>query len=293
MSIGGGAIWTIVAATAAGVAAQAARAAAQDQELADTASDGSPYRPAQWQDAPLVTITVPGNDPASVDVLLVNGSSAALNAGGGESCGSRDPNVPGGFKLSASTGTTQIVEDTIYVFDAVIRTEHQRRIEKTQHPIQTGANVADHAIIEPARVVLEIGMSDAMDSYTPGQWTGDSSKSVNAYQTLVSLRMPQPLTVTTRLNVYTNMILTSVSAPDTVETKFGLKSFPRVRGAIHGHDYQPASQRAAGSDGRNEPGNEAPLPVPASILQQNVTTQTTTVPVAGVLSSNPITGGQG
>ena len=68
-------------------------------------------------------------------------------------------------------------------------------------------------------------MSDAMDSYIAGQWTGDNSKSVNTYQTLVDLaKARQPLTVTTRLNTYTNMVLASVSAPDTVETRFGLRA---------------------------------------------------------------------
>ena len=76
MSNGGGAIWTIVAATAESIAVQAARAAALDQSLVDTASDGSPYRPAQWQDAPLVTVTVPGQATGN------NASATAQSIGG-------------------------------------------------------------------------------------------------------------------------------------------------------------------------------------------------------------------
>jgi hypothetical protein len=287
MSSGGGAIWTIVAATAAGTAAQAARASALDQELSDT-SDG-PYRPAGWQDAPLVTITVPGNDPGIGGAApVVNGSSASLNAGGGQAA-QADPNLPGGFKLSTSQGTSQIVPDQIYVFDAVIRTEHQRRITKTQHPIQTGANVTDHAIIEPARVELEIGMSDAMDSFIPGQWSGDHSKSVNAYLTLKTIAAArQPLTVTTRLDSYTNMVLTGISAGDTVETRFGLKASLVFEELFTGTISSQQVSARPDLTGSTNLGTKSPLPVSSDISRYTHSTLTT-VPNAGVLSSNPVT----
>jgi hypothetical protein len=100
----------------------------------------------------------------------------------------------------------------------------------------------------------------------------------------------QPLTVTTRLNVYSNMLLTSVSAPDTVETKFGLRASIVFEELLTG--TVTSQQVSARSDltGATNLGTKSPLPVPNSILQQNQTTQTTTVPDAGVLSSNPITG---
>ena len=284
----GGAIWTIAAATAESIAVQAARAAALDQSLVDTASDGSPYRPAQWQDAPLVTVTVPGTaaDPVGNAGSGIAPSSQAITLDDGSTV---TPAFVDNSNLHPGTPGTP---DTVYVFDAIIRTEHQQRIEKTQHPIQTGANISDHAFIQPARVVLEIGMSDAMDSYIPGQWTGDNSKSVNTYQTLKGIAAArQPLTVTTRLNVYSNMLLTSVSAPDTVETKFGLRASVVFEELLTG--TVTSQQVSARSDltGATNLGTKSPLPVPNSILQQNQTTQTTTVPDAGVLSSNPITGG--
>jgi hypothetical protein len=286
MSSGGGVIWTIVAATAAGIAAQAARASALDQELSDT-SDG-PYRPAGWQDAPLVTITVPGSAATNnASVGQVGGSDSQLPTDTTPVFGGSP--VAGGFNLKVNAGTHPGTPDTIYVFDAVIRTEHQRRIEKTQHPIQTGANVTDHAIIEPARVELEIGMSDAMDSFTPGQWTGSSSKSVNAYQTLVSIaKARQPLTVTTRLDSYTNMVLTGISAGDTVETRFGLRASLVFEELFTG--TISSQQVSARSDltGSTNLGTKSPLPVSSDISRYTHSTLTT-VPNAGVLSSNPVT----
>jgi hypothetical protein len=284
---GGGAIWSIVAATAIGIAAQAARADALDQELADTSSDGSPYRPQQWQDAPLVTITVPGQGRLLANgSTSASGSSAALNSGGGQ-VAQPDPSVPGGQVIKLEDNSRVITPDTIYVFDAVIRTEHQQRIRKTEQPVQTGANVSDHAFIEPARVVLEIGMSDAMDSYVPGQWTGDNSKSVNAFQQLLKIAKDrQPVTVGTRLNVYTNMMLVDVNSPDTAETRFGLKATIVFEELFTGTiTSQQVSARLDLTDSTSL-GTKVPLPA-SSEISRFTHSSLTTVPNAGVLSSNP------
>jgi hypothetical protein len=293
MSSGGGAIWTIVAATAAGIATQAARAAALDQELADTSSSSGPYRPAAWQGAPLVTITVPGSAPTNnASVGQVGGSDSQLPTDTTPVDGGNA--VAGGFTLAVNAGTHPGTPDTILVFDAVIRTEHQQRIEKTQHPIQTGANISDHAFIQPARVVLEIGMSDAMDSFTPGQWTGNASKSVNTYQTLKALAATrQAVTVTTRLNTYTNMLLTDISAPDTVETRFALRATVVLEELLTGTITSQQVSARPDLTGATSLGAKSALPVPASILQQNVVNQTTTVPNAGRFSSNPVTNASG
>jgi hypothetical protein len=283
---GGGAIWTITAATAAGVAAQAARAAALDQSLANV-SDG-PYRPSSWQDAPLVTITVPGTAATNnASVGQVGGSDSQFPTDTTPVFGGNA--VAGGFNLKVNAGTHPGTSDTIYVFDAVIRTEHQQRITKTEHPVQTGANVADHAIIEAARVVLEIGMSDAMDSFTTGQWTGSHAKSVNAYQTLLSLaKARQPLTVTTRLNVYTNMVLTGISVPDTVETRFALKASVTFEELFTGTITSQQVSSRPDLTGSTNLGTKQALPVSSDISRFTHSTLTT-VPNAGVLSSNPIT----
>ena len=273
---GGGAIWTIAAATAAGTALQAAAAA---PDLGD-AGDG-PYRPAQWQNAPQTTITVPGTASTFSDT----GSSAAINSSGGV------PITGGTFSVGTVEQTTQGTPDTVYVFDSIMQVEHLQRVEKTQHPIQTGANISDHAFNMQARVTLAIGMSDAMDSFTPGQWTGDSSKSVNCYQTLKAILKargaPSPLTITTRLDVYTNMLLIELSAPDSVETQFGLKATAVFEETLTGTVATQQVSSRSDLTGATNLGTKQPLPVPSSITQQNQTTQATTVPDAGVLSSNP------
>ncbi len=276
---GGGAIWTIAASTAAGALVAAARADALDQELANT-SDG-PYRPDLWQSPPVVTLIVP----------TLNGDSTTTGKSGGVTQGPVDNASGVLFTVTSNRHFTPTVQTEVFVFDAVIRTEHQQRIEKTQQPIQNGANVSDHAFIMPARVVLEIGMSDAMDSYTAGQWTGDNSKSVNAYQTLKKIAKDRavngPLTITTRLDTYTNMLMTDISAPDTVDTRFGLRASIVFEELLTG---TIASQQVTSRQdliGSTSLGNKQGLPVPSSIIQQNQVNKLTTVPSAGNFSSNP------
>ena len=140
-----------------------------------------------------------------------------------------DPTVPGGYVLQQ-----QATGPTTYVFDAILDLEHEQRLEKTHHPVQTGADLSSHAYLMPARVTMYIGMSDAMDAYSSGSdptqppyitpFTGNPSKSVSAYQQMISLQSARvPLTVTTRLRTYTNMIVTSVGPREDYKTITGLR----------------------------------------------------------------------
>lgn len=117
-----------------------------------------------------------------------------------------------------------------YFFDAVIREEHTSTLNITEHPVQSGANITDHAYIEPARLVMEIGMSDVMDALYPGQFEDAYTKSVSAYRTLLELQKSRmPLTVLTRLYLYQNMLIESLSAPDDYKTLYGLRCTVTLR----------------------------------------------------------------
>lgn len=114
---------------------------------------------------------------------------------------------------------------TDYVFDAVIKANHQRTIVKTSHPVLTGSNISDHYYVKPARVTLEIGMSDSMASYSQGVWTGFSTKSISAWQIIKKLQINGTLiTLTTRLDTYINMQILDATAPDDNKTKHALRA---------------------------------------------------------------------
>lgn len=162
-----------------------------------TSSSSGPYRPPQFSKEPQTSMSV-----------TVGG-----NSGG-------DFTTPGSG-VTAQTGSAS----QKFYFDAVIRAEHEQILVPTMHPVQTGAPISDHAYLLPARVVLEIGMSDAMASYEAGAYNGGSSKSVTAYQKFVSIQAQrQPITLNTHLNKYKNMLIQSIRAVDTNDTLYALKA---------------------------------------------------------------------
>lgn len=109
-------------------------------------------------------------------------------------------------------------------FDAVIREDHTSSLKITSHPVQDGANITDHSIVEPKVLVMEILMSDALDSLMVGQFSGDNTKSVNAYRMLLDIQESRlPVSVLTRLALYDNMLIENISAPDDSKSLYGLR----------------------------------------------------------------------
>lgn len=117
-----------------------------------------------------------------------------------------------------------------YFFDAILREEHKSTIKITSHPVQTGANITDHSYVEPAVVVLEIGMSDAMDSLVAGQFTSRYTKSVSAFQALLDMQVSRiPVSVHTRVRTYNNMLIEDITTPDDSTTLAGLRCSVTLR----------------------------------------------------------------
>jgi hypothetical protein len=130
--------------------------------------------------------------------------------------------VPAKSNLSSGQLTSSQIN---YVFDAVLKLAHRRTLRKTQHPVLTGANISDHAYVEPSKVVLNIGMSDAMSSYNKETWEGAATKSVSAWQILKTLQLNKTLLqLTTRLDTYVNMLITDLSADDDNKTLHALRA---------------------------------------------------------------------
>lgn len=118
-------------------------------------------------------------------------------------------------------GTPTMITSPTYgrfMADFVFSTEHKMNLKATQHPVQNGASITDHSIMEPDEVILEIGMSDTVTG-------AETNHSVNAFQLIRAIMQKrEPLTLTTRLNTYRDMLITSISAPDDVNTMFALKA---------------------------------------------------------------------
>ena len=112
-----------------------------------------------------------------------------------------------------------------YFFDAILSTTTSHSATVTTHPVQNGANIADHMYMEPVTISLEIAMSDVMASMVHGQWEEGSGKSVSCYKKLCELMEARmPLTLLTRLNRSENMVITNITVNDTADTLYGLSA---------------------------------------------------------------------
>jgi len=164
------------------------------------------YRPPQWAQPQLTSLTV--RLPAEQAPILSDGS----------------PNPD----------ANQLTELTIF-FDGVLRADHLQETRITEHPIQTGSSITDHAYSLPRRVALEVYMTDVLPAYQDGVFTLDVSKSVSCWKLLEQVKgLRTPITVTTRLEVYENFIIEDLRAEDTVRTRYGLRALVRLRELILG-----------------------------------------------------------
>lgn len=111
------------------------------------------------------------------------------------------------------------------IFDAIFTTQHDTSLNITEHPVQTGADIADHAYEEASRLTFYIGMSDVMQSFIQGQFSNNNSRSVSAYLKLRELQKQRlPITVITRLGTYNNMMVETISSEDNNTTAYGLRA---------------------------------------------------------------------
>lgn len=115
-----------------------------------------------------------------------------------------------------------------YIFDAYFNITHESILAITEHPIQTRANVSDHAFMQPNQLTFEVGMSDVMTDVSNSNFksfSSDATRSINAYKVLRQLQSDRiPINVYTKLWNYTNMLIETVSAVDTNQTAYGLKA---------------------------------------------------------------------
>jgi len=157
---------------------------------------------------------------------------------------------------------------TTYYFDAILRTEHEDSLTKSQQPIQAGASITDNAYNNPSMLRVEIGMSDSMDSYTAGQWTSASTKSVSAYQTLLQLKEQVViLTIQTKLRTYSNMLVQHIRAIDDFRTRTALRALVTFEEILTGTvTSTPNSVSARPNQNGNSPqGGVLPQPVPPGV----------------------------
>lgn len=176
-------------------------------------------------------------------------------------------NPTGANNNTSGTSSAPQPSPTLYFFDAVLRIEHSQEAVMTEHPVQVGPALVDHMYLRSAVVTLDIGMSDAMQSYVAGQYSSAKSKSVSAYQTFLQIQASRaPITLATRLLTYQNMQITDIRASETVQTSRGLRCLIYLRQIISATVSQTTvSARPNSTDSTNE-GTKAPAAPSLSTL---------------------------
>jgi hypothetical protein len=87
--------------------------------------------------------------------------------------------------------------------DVVVREVHESDLFITRHPVENGADVSDHAIVEPKRLTI-----DAVAGSRPGT----PATVAGAFQAISRLQESrQPFSIVTALTVYRNMLIERLS----------------------------------------------------------------------------------
>lgn len=142
------------------------------------------------------------------------------------------PNISEVTEVKTGTGSSQKTEELTvgYYFDAFTKENHVGSVRVTEHPVQGGSNISDHAYNLPDKLTLEVLVSDSVESIVSGQFTGSKSKSVTAYEILRSLKERRVLvSVRTRLYYYTNMIIENLSVSDDYKSANSLRCTVSLR----------------------------------------------------------------
>ena len=149
-----------------------------------------------------------------------------------------------------------------YYFDAFLRESHEGSVRITDHPVQSGANISDHAYNMPDSLTVEILVSDVMDVLYPGQFSGEATKSISAYEKLRELKEKrQPLAVATRLRMYYNMIIESTHVNDDYKTAQSLRCTVNFREILMASAYIEKMSVKTSTKEEKRVGPKTPNPV--------------------------------
>lgn len=193
-----------------------------------------------------------------------------------------NPLPPRSSTAEDGTAMLSIQPSLIYVFDAVLRARHNQTLQITEHPVQDGANISDHAYLLPFRLTLDIGISDAMAQYTSASSTGanntryqkwnaggSSSKSVSAYQTLLNIQESRRfLTLTTRLATYGNMLIESVAPEESHETIASLRATVTFKQVFTGTVSTVEISARPNATDDTQQATVQPSPIPPAVSNQ-------------------------
>ena len=117
-----------------------------------------------------------------------------------------------------------------YFFDGFLDVSHTYELGITDNQVESGASVVDHAYIKPVTLEMTVLVSDVHDSIVPGQFSEGWRRHTSAWQILKRIQSDRiPVSVFTKLGLYDNMLIESLTATDNAETLSTLKAEVKLR----------------------------------------------------------------
>lgn len=116
------------------------------------------------------------------------------------------------FKVSIQASDSQIA------FDAVVNEQHSRKLTVTEHPVEDGGKVTDHAQLEPEQLSINgiisdhpilLNRADLQPVITGGDPDERAQQAYDEFQRLQETA--SLLTVTTESKTYQNMMIVGIS----------------------------------------------------------------------------------
>jgi hypothetical protein len=98
-------------------------------------------------------------------------------------------------------------------FDGVVKETHTKKASISKNPMENGVSLADHAVMEPAELTLEIAISDTpLSEVDAKRFTGSDRRSVTAWAELEKwMAAFVPFDIVTGLKTYKNLLISSMS----------------------------------------------------------------------------------
>lgn len=125
----------------------------------------------------------------------------------------------------------------LIVPSVVISEKHDDSLEITEHPVEVGAAISDHAYRRPSEVVMQVGFAgggsllDLLDTTSFGLSAGLSLREV--YQNLLDLQNSRvPFDVVTGKRLYSNMLIRAIEVTTERSTENVLSAVLTLREVI-------------------------------------------------------------
>ncbi|CNL80876.1 TPA: phage baseplate protein [Yersinia enterocolitica] len=168
----------------------------------------------------------------------------------------------------------------VLVPSVIISEKHQDALEITEHPVEVGAAVNDHAYKRAAEVTMEVGFAgggsllDFVDTSTIGLSLGKSPEEV--YQELRDLQESrQPFDVITGKRKYSNMLIRAIEVTTDKTSENVLMCVLTLREVIMSQTEsitvadKENMQDGVSTSAMQNTGTKAPAPANKSLLQSS------------------------